>query len=73
MEGDVPTPDGKIHVYCSTKEIRIKSDTGTGTLRFKSHSKPVCKTAAIKKIEGNQYELSIIKGQELAVQYKNVK
>jgi len=73
MEGDVPTPDGKIHVYCSTKEIRIKSDTGTGTLRFKSQSKPVCKTAAIIKIEGNQYELPIIKGQELAVQYKNVK
>jgi len=73
MEGDVPTPDGSIHIYCSTKEIKIKSNTGTGTLRFKSLSKPVCKTAAIKKIAGNQYELSIIKGQEVAVQYKSVK
>ena len=73
IEGDVPTPDGKMHVYCSTKEIKVKSDTGTGTLCFKSESKPVCKTATIKKITGNQYELNIIKGQEVVVKYKSVK
>lgn len=73
MEGDVPTPDGKIHLYCSTKEIKIKSDTGTGILRFKSLSNPVCKTAAITNIAGNRYEISIIKGQEFAIQYKSVK
>jgi hypothetical protein len=73
MEGDVPTPNGKIHVYCSTKEIKVKSDTGTGTLRFRSLSTPVCKTATIKKIAGNQYELAIIKDQEVVVKYKSVK
>ena len=73
IEGDVPTPDGIIHVYCSTKEIKVKADTGTGTLRFKSESKPVCKTATIKKITGNQYELNIIKGREVVVKYKSVK
>ena len=73
MEGDVPTPNGKIHVYCSTKEIKVKSDTGTGTLRFRSLSTPVCKTATIKKIAGNQYELAINKDQEVVVKYKSVK
>ncbi|MBN2273835.1 MAG: alpha-rhamnosidase, partial [Bacteroidales bacterium] len=73
IEGDVPTPDGTIHLYCSTKEIRIKSNTGTGILRFKSQSKPVCKTADIKKITRNQYEISITQGQEATVQYKSVK
>ena len=72
MEGDVPTPNGKIHLYCSSKEIRVKSDEGTGTLKFKSQSKPVCKTATIKQIADQQYELTIEKGQEVVVEYKNI-
>jgi alpha-L-rhamnosidase len=70
IEGDVPTPGGNIHVYCSTKEIRVKSDSGTGTLRFKSQTKPVCKTAEIQKTAGDEYELTILKGQEIALKYK---
>jgi alpha-L-rhamnosidase len=70
IEGDVPTPGGKIHVYCSTKEIRVKSDSGTGTLRFKSQTKPVCKTAEIQQTAVDEYELTILKGQELSVKYK---
>lgn len=70
IEGDVPTPGGNIHIYCSTKEIRVKSDTGTGTLRFKSQTKPVCKTTAIQQIAGDEYELAILKGQEISVKYK---
>ncbi|MFO7658026.1 MAG: alpha-rhamnosidase [Bacteroidales bacterium] len=73
MEGDVPTPGGKIHLYCSEKEIRIKSDSGTGTLRFRSLSKPVCKTATIKKTGDNQYEIIISAGREVTVQYKSIK
>ncbi len=73
IEGDVPTPKGNIHVYCSTKEIKVKSDTGTGTLRFKSELKPACKTSVIKKIADHQYEVKIIKNQEITVQYKSVK
>ncbi len=44
MEGDVhtPTPEGKIHLYCSAKEIKVKADQGTGTLRFGSLTKIVC-------------------------------
>jgi len=71
MEGDVPTPDGKIHLYCSQKEIRVKADSGTGTLRFKSLSKPVSKGVEIRKTGDKQYEMSILKDQEYVVKYKN--
>lgn len=71
MEGDVPTPKGKVHVYCNTEEIKVKSEMGTGTLRFKSLSKPVCKTAVINQTSDKQYEMTILKDQEYVVKYKN--
>jgi alpha-L-rhamnosidase len=72
MEGDVPTPEGKIHLYCSTKEIKVKSDSGTGTLKFKSLSKPVCKGFEIKQTGDKQYEMTILKDQDYVVKYINV-
>jgi predicted ribosome-associated RNA-binding protein Tma20 len=72
IEGDVQTPNGKVHVACNQKEIRVKSDEGTGTLRFKSASKPVCKGAEVKQTGDKQYEMTILKGQEVVVKYKNV-
>ena len=67
MEGDVPTPEGKIHLYCSAKEIKVKADSGTGTLRFKSSTKPVCKGIEIRQIGEKQYEMTIAKGVEYLV------
>jgi hypothetical protein len=71
LEGDVPTPHGKIHLYCSAREIRVKSDEGTGILRFKSTIKPVCKGAEIKKTGDKQYEIPIMKGELIVVKYNN--
>lgn len=71
MEGDVPTPEGKIHVYCNANEIVVKSDSGTGTLKFKSLSNPVCKGFEIKQTGDIQYEMIILKGQDYVVKYKN--
>lgn len=71
MEGTVPAQDGNINVYCSLEEIKVKSSvSGTGTLRFKSLIKPVCKTAIIKQIAEKQYEITIVKDQEVVVKYK---
>ena len=72
MEGDVPTPAGKIHVFCNEKEIKVKSDSGTGTLTFKSLTKPVCKTTTIKQIADDKFEISIEKGQEVVVKYRKI-
>ena len=69
MEGKVPTGDGDISVYCSTKEIKVKGDSGTGTLRFKSKSKPTSKGNNIRAIGNDVFELTIEKGKEYVVTY----
>jgi hypothetical protein len=71
MDGTVPTPDGKIDVYCDLKEIRIKSSgKGTGVLLFKSLSKPVCKGVIFKKTVDEIYEMTILRNQAYTVRYK---
>ena len=71
MEGTVPVPGGKIEVMCNKKEIRVKSTaSGTGTLKFRSLSKPVCKMASIRQTGESQYEMTILKDQEYVVKYK---
>lgn len=72
MEGKVPTPEGDISVYCSTKEIKIKSAVGEGKLRFKSTSKPVIKNAAVTEVTKGLYEISIQKGVDYVVKYSAV-
>ncbi|WP_237488134.1 alpha-L-rhamnosidase-related protein [Hufsiella ginkgonis] len=67
MQGTVPTPNGKIELYCSTKQIKVKSDEGNGTLRFKSAKKPVSKNAAITDKGAGIYEMTIGKGKEYTV------
>jgi len=69
IDGIVPTPDGDISVYCNTRQIKVKSATGTGTLRFRSLSKPKSSTGTIKEIKNLTYELTIEKGVEYEVKY----
>lgn len=66
MQGDVPTPTGNINVYCSTKEIKVKGVEGTGTLRFKSKSKPTG-NGNIRSIGNDVYEAEVQKGKEVFV------
>ena len=69
MEGKVPTADGDISVYCSTKEIKVKGDTGTGTLRFKSKTKPVSKGNTVRDLGNDMFEMTVEKGKEYVVKY----
>jgi hypothetical protein len=69
MEGEVPTPEGKVHLFCSAKEIKLKADQGTGTLRFKSSLKPLCEGVEIRQTGEKHYEMTILKGQEYLVIY----
>ena len=73
MEGSVPTPKGDIHVYCNINQIKIKSDMGTGTLHFKSKTKPSCKNGIIVDKGGSTYEMTIEMGEQYVVNYKEVK
>jgi len=70
MDGKVPTPDGDVTLYCSTKEIKVTgANAGTGTLRFKSKSKPVCKQAEVRSAGNGVYELTVEKGKNYVVGY----
>jgi hypothetical protein len=71
MEGTVPTPDGNIFVSCNLKNIKVRSSAGgTGILRFKSLSKPVCKGVQIIQAGDKLYEITILKDQEYIIKYK---
>jgi len=72
MEGKVPTQQGDIELYCSRKEIKIKSAVGIGTLRLKSKSKPVVSGATVNLLSKGIYEITIQKGKEYLVKYSAV-
>ena len=69
MQGKIPVPGGAIDVFCSRQQIKIKSPTGTGTLRFNSRTKPVCRQGVINTTGKNQYEMVIEKNKEYVISY----
>jgi len=72
MDGEVPTPDGNIKVYCSTNKIKVSGAAGTGTLRIKSVIKPSVNKGKIISLGKNLYELKIENGQEYSINYKAI-
>jgi len=69
MQGKVPTPNGDIEVYCSTKQIKVKSVSGTGTLKIKSKTKPTGKDIVVNATGSNNYEIIVQPGIEYVVNY----
>ncbi|GAB4018588.1 alpha-L-rhamnosidase-related protein [Spirosoma koreense] len=70
IDGKVPTPDGDVSVYCSAREIKVTGAAGTGSLRFKSKAKPVCKQGEVRAIGNGAYELTVEKGRSYVLSYK---
>jgi alpha-L-rhamnosidase len=70
MEGKVPTPDGDIELRMSATEIKITGVCGTGTLKFKSTSKPITVDGNITDKGNGNYELVIEKGKRYTVTYE---
>lgn len=73
MEGKVPTPQGNISLHCSTKQLKVSTAGGVGTLRFFSAKKPTCEQGAIQSKGNNQYELTMQPFQSYIVTYQSVK
>ena len=69
MQGKVPTPAGEIELYANNKQIIITGAAGTGTLRFKSKSKPVTDAGTITDKGNNQYEIKIEKNKTYNITY----
>jgi alpha-L-rhamnosidase len=69
MEGTVPMPEGEVKLYCSTSQIKIKGDKGTGTLRFKSKTLPMCKEGIVSEKGKGVYEVEIPKGKDIVINY----
>jgi hypothetical protein len=70
MEGKVPTPNGVVELYCSTKEIKVKASEGEGTLIFESKSKPSANLGAIKALGKNKYQLTIKPNTPYTIKYR---
>jgi len=68
MKGEVPTPMGNITISMTSKQISLQTAGGTGTLRFKSAKKPVCKTVVIKSISPDYYEMTLAPNGKYEVQ-----
>lgn len=68
MEGDVPTPHGNVHVYCSKTEIRVHGVDG-GVLRFSSRAKPVCAQGKVLVASDGRYEVRLEGGKEYTIAY----
>jgi len=73
MEGAVPTPDGNISMKVSTREMTITTAGGNGTLRFRSSTKPVCKTGTLLQVKDNWYELAMSPKSTYVINYQSVK
>jgi hypothetical protein len=72
MEGTVPAPWGDITVYCSTKEMKVHAAGGTGTLRFRSKTKPACRQGLIQSNGNNEYELTLEGNKDYQVTYTQI-
>jgi alpha-L-rhamnosidase len=70
MQGKVPTPNGDIEMYCSSKQIKIKAPLGTGTLKIKSKIKPTGKNIIVNAVGADNYEIIVQPGVEYVVNYK---
>lgn len=70
MQGKVPTPSGEIELYIAENKMTITGAGGTGTLKFSSRVKPVCREAVISAKSNNRYELLIEKGKTYNITYK---
>jgi len=70
MQGKVPTPAGDIELNVTATEIKITGATGTGTLKLKSKSTPVCNEGTIVNKGNGIYELIVENRKSYNVNYK---
>ena len=66
----MPTPDGDIELNITQTEIQIFGAGGTGTLKFKSKTTPICKEGTVVNKGNGIYELTVENDKSYTVNYK---
>jgi hypothetical protein len=69
MQGKVPTPGGEVQLYVSKGQLKVKGATGTGSLKFKSKTRPSTTLGTIESRGNNEYSLTLEKGKEYTITY----
>lgn len=69
MEGNVPTPNGKIHIFMDSHVIRLHSDEGTGWLILDANLNPTANHGSFEPLEGGRVRLKVDSGIEVVVKY----
>ncbi|MDR3308562.1 MAG: DUF1080 domain-containing protein [Tannerella sp.] len=69
MTGSVPTPSGNINLSVTEKKITVETVSGAGTLRFRSRTKPSCKTGKITLSADGYYEMKLEANSKYEVGY----
>jgi len=69
MEGNIPTPNAKIHVYMDKKSIRVKAGEGSGYVTFTSHDEPTANIGQIESLGSNKYRVWVDTTEEIVIQY----
>jgi hypothetical protein len=70
MEGAVPTPHGDIKVSCSRSRMEVNTMAGSGVLRFRSRTMPVCKQGKVRRLQDDQYEILLDPAKKYTVAYR---
>ncbi len=70
MEGNIPTPNGDIHVFMDKKNIKVKASEGKGYVTFASKKKPTSTVGNVEELGNGRYRLLIDQKEEVVIEYE---
>ena len=73
MEGDIPTPNGNIHVYMDKESIKVQASEGNGYITFVSCREPQANIGKIEALNENIYRLWVNTEKEIIINYTSNK
>ena len=72
MEGNIPTPNGNIHVYIDKGNIKIQAGEGSGYVTFASRIEPQTNIGQVEAMGGNKYRLWVDTEKDIEIIYNAI-
>lgn len=69
MDGNVPTPNGKIHIYMDAHTIKLHSDEGIGWLILDGKLNPESNYGTFETMSDGRKRIKVESGKELEIKY----